>query len=30
MTGLRQVALGGLAAAVTYGVGTLIGVGTGG
>jgi VIT1/CCC1 family predicted Fe2+/Mn2+ transporter len=26
-TGLRQVALGGLAAAVTFGVGTLIGVG---
>ena len=26
LTGLRQLALGGVAAAVTYGVGTLIGV----
>jgi VIT1/CCC1 family predicted Fe2+/Mn2+ transporter len=30
LTGLRQVALGGIAAAVTYGVGTLIGVGSSG
>ena len=29
-SGVRQVAIGGLAAAVTFGVGTVIGVGVGG